>query len=203
MHSVRPSVRYHLQPPRTTMASLNDAPADPAPAAPDVSQPVGLEFRVTNFSTWMYRVETDKKDHPNAKRIKEAASTLEVPAPQDHGHKFDTLRYLFTWDKHLQYWALKHYAGKEGNIISIEEFLEARGVKELVENKAVCDSIVYYDGVYGNEIDEATAFEWSKTMHPSKKPPSQRPGKRAMPASDPAGGPSRGPTSPAKEPKKA
>ena len=190
------------------MASSNDPPADPAPAAPDapdVSQPVGLEFRVTNFSTWMYRVETDKKDHPNAKRIKEAASALEVPAPEGHGHKFDTLRYLFSWDKHHQYWALKRYAGKEGNIISIEEFLEARGVKELVENKAVCDSIVYYDGVYGNEIDESTAFEWSKTMHPSKKPPSQRPGKRgSSPPPGPASSgpdPASSPGSPAKQPK--
>ena len=52
-------------------------------------------------------------------------------------------------------------------------------MKALVEDTNVCDSIVYYDA-HGTEIDEATAFAWSQTMDPSKKPPSKRPGKRAL-----------------------
>jgi hypothetical protein len=123
------------------------------------------------------------------------------PAPAGHGHKFETLRFLFGWDKYDEYWNLKSYAGCEGNILTIEDFLEARGVKQLVEDKTVCDSIVYYDWA-GNEIDEATAFEWSKNMHPSKKPPSQRPGKRASSSPPgPSSGPGPSPGSPAKQPK--
>jgi hypothetical protein len=183
------------------MASSNDSPAHPEPAASDRAVPVGLEFKVPKWKEWSYRVESDKKNEANAKRFKEAASSLELQAPAGHGHKFETLRFLFGWDKYDEYWNLKSYAGCEGNILTIEDFLEARGVKQLVEDKTVCDSIVYYDWA-GNEIDEATAFEWSKNMHPSKKPPSQRPGKRASSSPPgPSSGPGPSPGSPAKQPK--
>jgi hypothetical protein len=141
---------------------------------------VGLEFKVANYESWGYRVEASKKDEPNAKRIKEAASAMEVAAPP--GYKFDTVRYLFKWDKHDGFWVLKNFSeyGVSGNIISIEEFLEHKTMKALVENRDICDSIAYYDP-NGNDLDEVTAFEWSKHMDPSSKPPSKRPGKRAQP----------------------
>ena len=168
------------RPPAQIMADAA-TPSSTAPAATDeaASGPVGLEFKVCDYSHWQYRVEQEKRDTPAAKRIKDAASAIEVPSPP--GYKFNTVRYLFKWDKHDGYWTLKDFSthGVEGNIISVEEFLETKAIKDLIEDMHVCDSIVYYDAI-GNEIDEQTAFEWSKNMHPSKKPPSKRPGKRVL-----------------------
>ena len=174
------------------MASLH-APPTPAPDAPDLSGPVGLELRASTWSSWQHRIEDDKKNHAMAKRINAAIAALEIPAPP--GHKFTTLRYLFKWDKHDKWWTLKSYDGVKGNIISIEDFMEMPAIKELIEDPAVCDSITYYDE-HGTEIPEAKAFEASKIMDPANKPPSKRPGKRSAP--DPNAGPSSGPATPAK-----
>ena len=146
--------------------------------------PCGLYFLVTDWQEWAFGLDVPKGHEDGDKFVQAATKDLELKAPP--GHQYSSAKFNFKSEKLPNgewLFRLKPRADVDGNVISIEEFLEHSLIQPLVEGPgAIIDAIDYYQRVYkGKELEAEEAFKLSAEMDYAKKPPSQRPGKRAKP----------------------
>ena len=140
--------------------------------------PLSITLGGTDFTTWCYKLNGPKEE---IKAFVNNTNGKGIEYPPYDGCEYPTCKFPFYHDKLNDVMKMKVKANGIP-MMTIEEWMEHETVKQLLEDRAVVDEILYVKAAYGVKgpfIEEEEAFNLSATMDPAKKPASNRPGKRA------------------------
>ena len=134
--------------------------------------PNTLTFYAPNYQSWDMKIT----ENDGFKDFIEVANGKDTEYPAPAGWQYRSLKFPFKYNAPRKMMTMKMHEGQP--LMSIEEFLEHPTIDALVTDRNVINEILYFTKPGGTEITEAEAFENSRNIDASKKPPSRRPGKR-------------------------